>query len=468
MLKRLRQKKTAKKIWVILAILIVPAFVLWGLGGVWRSRGESGYVGKILGRKISVLEYTDALQATRNQAIIQFGDNLSEIQKRLNLESQAWERLILLAEAKRRHTNVSDSDVIELIESYPFFQRKGQFNNKIYSEMLRYVFRTQPRIFEEQIRQNLMLSKFFKQATDKIGISEEEIKREYRKANEEISIYYIAGLPSDFAKDLNPSDEEIKDYFAKNALEFKQPLSFNLDYIVSESENKIKAVAVHLNKKSDFQKLAKETDLAVKETGLFAQTDPIPGIGWSPQILNLISKFTIGEFSPLIQMDKNFYILRLREKKEAYIPDFEKIKDKVKERVIKNRSKEIARAKIEEAFKKLKELYALNPKTVDFNKIAKEYGLKSDSTDLFKYGSYVEGIGASDSFWVNALELKDEDFSQIIDMPSGFYIIKLKSRVPVEEKKFEEEKTEFSKKALLEKKEEYFTIFLEELKRRGQ
>jgi len=468
MLKRLRQKKTAKKIWVILAILIVPAFVLWGLGGVWRSRGESGYVGKILGRKISVLEYTDALQATRNQAIIQFGDNLSEIQKRLNLESQAWERLILLAEAKRRHTNVSDSDVIELIESYPFFQRKGQFNNKIYSEMLRYVFRTQPRIFEEQIRQNLMLSKFFKQATDKIGISEEEIKREYRKANEEISIYYIAGLPSDFAKDLNPSDEEIKDYFAKNALEFKQPLSFNLDYIVSESENKIKAVAVHLNKKSDFQKLAKETDLAVKETGLFAQTDPIPGIGWSPQILNLISKFTIGEFSPLIQMDKNFYILRLREKKEAYIPDFEKIKDKVKERVIKNRSKEIARAKIEGAFKKLKELYALNPKTVDFNKIAKEYGLKSDSTDLFKYGSYVEGIGASDSFWVNALELKDEDFSQIIDMPSGFYIIKLKSRVPVEEKKFEEEKTEFSKKALLEKKEEYFTIFLEELKRRGQ
>lgn len=468
MLKRLRQKKTAKKIWVILAILIVPAFVLWGVGGVWRSRGESGYVGKILGRKISVLEYTDALQATRNQAIIQFGDNLSEIQKRLNLESQAWERLILLAEAKRRHTNVSDSDVIELIESYPFFQRKGQFNNKIYSEMLRYVFRTQPRIFEEQIRQNLMLSKFFKQATDKIGISEEEIKREYRKANEEISIYYIAGLPSDFAKDLNPSDEEIKDYFAKNALEFKQPLSFNLDYIVSESENKIKAVAGHLNKKSDFQKLAKETDLAVKETGLFAQTDPIPGIGWSPQILNLISKFTIGEFSPLIQMDKNFYILRLREKKEAYIPDFEKIKDKVKERVIKNRSKEIARAKIEGGFKKLKELYALNPKTVDFNKIAKEYGLKSDSTDLFKYGSYVEGIGASDSFWVNALELKDEDFSQIIDMPSGFYIIKLKSRVPVEEKKFEEEKTEFSKKALLEKKEEYFTIFLEELKRRGQ
>ena len=318
MLKKLRNKKTAKKVWIVLAVLIVPAFVLWGSGSLTRSsKEESGYAGMIFGRKIPLLEYKDAVEATRNQAMMQFGEKFSEMRKSLNLEYQAWERLILLYEAKKRKANVSDREVIEAIEGYPFFQRKGQFDERIYSEMLRYVFHTQPRLFEEQTRQNLMLSKLYKQVTEKINISEEEVKKEYRKANEEISLYYIAGLPTDFAKSITLSEEEIKDYFAKNTLEFKQPLSFNLDYISSESENKIKGAALRLNRKSDFEKIAKDAGLTAKETGLFAQTEPIPGIGWSPEILNLISKFDIGQSSPPLQIDKNFYILRLKGKKEA-------------------------------------------------------------------------------------------------------------------------------------------------------
>jgi parvulin-like peptidyl-prolyl isomerase len=53
-------------------------------------------------------------------------------------------------------------------------------------------------------------------------------------------------------------------------------------------------------------------------------------------------------------------------------------------------------------------------------------------------------------------------------MPSGFYIIKLKSKIPVDEKKFREEKPEFAKKLLLQKKEEYFSRFLQDLKRKAQ
>jgi len=468
MLRALRNKKTAKKIWIILAILIVPAFVLWGFGGAFRSREELGYVGRIFGKKIAFLEYKDAVEATRNQAIMQFGENFSEIQKYLNLEAQAWERLILLSEAKRKKTTASDQEVIEATANYPFFQKHGRFNEKIYSEMLRYVFHTQPRAFEEQIRGNLILSKLYKQTTDKISIKEEEIKKEYQKTNEEISLYYIAALPTDFVKDMAPSEEEVKDYFTKNGLEFKQPLSFNLDYVTAESENKIKPLALRLNKKSDFQKLAKDAGLIVKETGLFAQTEPIPGIGWSPEILSLISKFEIGQFSPIIQVDKNFSILRLKEKKEAYIPDFDKIKNKVKEKIIKNNSEAMAKAKIEDALKKLKELYALEPKSADLNKIAKDFCLKSDSTGMFKYGSYIEGIGASDNFWLAALDLKEGEFSQIITAPSGFYIVKLKDKTPVDQKKFENEKKEFSQKALSQKKQEFFTAFLEGLKRKAQ
>ncbi len=452
-LKKLRNKKTAKKVWIILAILVVPAFVLWGSGSLIRSKQEPTYAGKIFGRRISFLEYKDAMDAAKNSAIMQFGDNFSEIKKYLNLEAQAWDRLILLGEAKNRRIRASDKEVIELIQSYPVFQRRGQFVNKQYSEILQYVFRASPRNFEEQTRQNLMLSKLYKQVTDSVNLADKEIREEYQKLNAEVSLYYIAAVPSDFTNGLNPGEEEVKDYFAKNSLNFKLPVSFNMNYIVLESEDKIKEASLDINKNADLTKIAKGLGLAVKETGFFSPTDPIPGIGWSPEILNLISKLQIGQFTPPIKADKYYYVFQLKERKESYIPDFEKVKDKVKEALIKDESEKIAKEKIEESLKELKEQYRQNPKLADLNKAAKEHGLKYDSTALFKYGSYIEGIGASDSFWLAAEKLKKDESSDIITMPSGFYIVKIKNRVNVDEKKFESEKEEFRQKGVSQKKQ---------------
>ncbi len=477
MLKKLRHKKTAKKIWIVLAILILPAFVFWGFGSFLTNKQKVGYAGKIGGKKVSLLEYKDAIDAVKNQAIIQFGDNFPQIEKRINFGALAWDRLLLLAEAKKRKVTASDKEVIEAIESYPFFQKKGVFNTQIYNSMLQYVFRTQPRIFEEQIRQSITLSKLYEALTRNINLSEEEIKKEYQRLNEQLNLDYIAALPLDLAKGISVSEEEIKNYFTKNSFRFKQPPSFNLEYICVPSldkneeadANKIKTIVSRLNKKEDFTKVAKEFGFTVKETGFFAQTDPIPGIGWSsPEIFSIISKLKTGEFTPAIYIDKNYYILRLKEKKEAYVPDFQAIKEKVKEVFVGEEAEKAAKQKIEECLAELNAAYKDSPKPIDFNRLAKKYSLKTGSTGLFKYGSYIEGIGASDNFFTAGLDLKEGAFSGIIRVPSGFYIIKLKSRIPVDEKKFSEEKSEFARKMLLQKKEEFFSGLLEDLKRKSQ
>ena len=306
-------------------------------------------------------------------------------------------------------------------------------------------------------------------------MSDEEIKKEYQRLNEKLSLYYIASQPLEFAKSISPGEEEIKDYFTKKSIQFKQPLSFNLEYVSKALENKdegaiqdeIKKITLRLNKKEDFIKATKDFNLQVKETGLFSQTDPIPGIGWSPQILGLLEKVKVGEYLPPIKMDKNYYILRFKERKEPYVPNFDTIKDKVKEAFIKDKSEELARQKIEDCLKELKTTLQTNPKSIDFDKTAKVYGLKSGSTDTFQYGSYIEGIGASDTFWMRAQNLKEDSFSEIIEMdPAGFYIIKLKLKIPIDEKKFAEEKTEFTQKLLAQQKQEYFTKYLEELKKK--
>lgn len=465
MLKKLRSKKTAKKIWIALAVLILPAFILWGSGSLIHNNQTSAFTGQIFGRRIPFSEYKEALDAARNQAIIQLGEEFSE--KDVNLDSLAWERLLLLYEAKNRKISVSDKEVIASIQGYPFFQRKGRFDSEIYSQMLRYVFHTQARVFEEQMRQGAVIGRLYKQVTDGVNLTDEQIREAYRKTNEQISLYYISGQYSDLEKGLAPADEEIREYFTKNPLKFKQPLSFNLEYISITTDDKggesaqakAKDMVHRLNKSADFAKLARDHNYSVKETGFFSQNDPVPGIGWSQEILKFISRAKTGELSQLTYMDKSYYVFRLKEKREPYIPDLAAIKDKVKAEFIKDESERIAREKIEKC---------IGLGSLDLEKSAAQFGLKSGSTGLFNYGSYIEGIGASDIFWEAAQKLKEGEFSGALYTPSGAYIIKLKSRTPIDESKFSAEKEEFAKKLLLQKKNEHFSAFMQELAKRAQ
>lgn len=464
MLKKLRHKKTAKKVWIVLAVLILPAFLLWGSGSIIQSSHKAKSAGTISGRNITLRELEDSLSAVRNQAIIQFGDNFAEVQKALNLEGQAWERLILLNEAKRRQFKVTDKEVIDYIQNYPFFQGKKGFDNYLYNQMLKFVFRTQPRVFEEETRQNLMISKLYKEVTGDIKVDDKEIKEEYRKLNESLSIDYIAALPSEFAKDIAVTEAELKEYFTKNSFQFKLPLSFNIEYVeitsnetdMKTAEEKAKTMLTALKKDPDLEKIAKNNNLVLKETGTFPETGPIPGIGWSPQALGIIAKAKAKQILKPMQIDKSLYLMRVKERKEPYVPKLEDIKSRVKDALIKEKSSQLAKEKI-----------ALCSKDIgkgDFTKLAKEFGLKSGTSEPFKYGGYIEGIGASDKFWSTADELKDGQASGIIDTGSGFYIIKVNSRVPIDEGKFEKEKKEFADKVLMQKKQESFAKFSEQLK----
>ena len=462
MLKQLRNKKLAKKIWIALAVIIVPAFVFWGFGGAFRSKEETAPAGKIAGLNVSFLDFKEAIEAVRNQAIMQLGDNFQEVQKNLNLENMAWERLVLLAEARRRKITASDQEVVALVQQYPFFRtQEGPFDNRLYTEILQYVFHTPARQFEEQTRQNLILSKLFNQVSAGVKLNDEEVKLEYQKANDLLNLQYIAASLTEFKTGIPPKIEEIKGYFDKHSLEFKQPLSFNIEYIALDSQEKLQNVTQHLKKNTDLKKIAAELGIEAKVTGLFREFDPIPGIGWAPQVIQVISKLKPGEYSPVFKLDKTFLLLRLKERKEPYIPEFEAVKDKVRETLIKEEANRRALEKIEGAFSALKE-----NRLLDFTKIAKEFGLKSGFTGDFKFGSYIEGIGASDTFWNAAGGLEEKAFSPIIEMPSGFYIIKVKSRNTFDEKKFSAEKEAFTRRLLLEQQQGYFIEFVSELKRK--
>ena len=359
MLRILRNKKTAKKIWIGLAIIIIPAFALWGFGSSGSSREENMPAGEIFGKNVSTLEFKKALAAAKTAAILQFGDKFSEVEKYLNLETQAWERLILLEEAKRRKLSINDQEVVDTIQKASYFQNKGAFDNKTYMEILRYVFRLQPRTFEEQMRQNLILAKLYNQITEGIKIEDSQIRQEWLKTNEELSIYYIASLFAEFAKKIKPDNKKISAYYNKEKKTARVPESAEVKNRIKETiikeesakiaQDKIIECAEKLKTKS-FNKAAK--GLKTGQTKFFKSSDKIDNLGPAQIFWETAKKLKENQVSDIFSDAAGYYIIKLKTTKPVDENKFAKEKKELGESVLTQEKNKVFTKFIEETKKK--------------------------------------------------------------------------------------------------------------------
>lgn len=146
-----------KRILWVLAVVVIFAFVLSGARGL---RETADHAGIIFGRKVTFAEYRDSFNAAKNEAIMMYGPRYNELRGQLDLENKAWERIIMLDEAKRKKVAVSNKEVIARIASYGYFMdTNGAFDKGAYERILVNAFRTEPRQFEEEMRQRLMIEK---------------------------------------------------------------------------------------------------------------------------------------------------------------------------------------------------------------------------------------------------------------------------------------------------------------------
>src|SRR3989338_9510571 len=201
MLKQLRKKGVAKKILWITTIIIVLSFgVFWNIDS--SSQQGVTYAGKIFGRRISFDDFQKSLLHPRNQNLLRYGGNFHKISQFLNLESEAWDRLILLHEAKKRNIKILDQEVVDSIEDFDFFKNNGKFDPSIYGKVVRYVFRCEPRAFEEGMRETLIFAKLFEQETSAVTVQEEELLKEYKKQEEKVQVNYVFFSEEDYKKDV--------------------------------------------------------------------------------------------------------------------------------------------------------------------------------------------------------------------------------------------------------------------------
>ena len=107
MLKILRRKGVMKKILWVLAVVIILAFGFMGQASRLSNSRRVPYAGKNYGREVPLDEFQKHYQHVQIQALIQYGRNLDKFRDILNLEREAWNRIIALDEARKRSTRRS-------------------------------------------------------------------------------------------------------------------------------------------------------------------------------------------------------------------------------------------------------------------------------------------------------------------------------------------------------------------------
>lgn len=523
MLSFLRKRENVKKIMWALAILVIPAFVLWGSSSLIRSRNKSNYAGIVFGRKVSFREYQDSLLACRNLAVLKYGEAFGRVAKLLDLEKEAWQRLILLTQAKKEKIKVSDHEVIDLVTAVPLFHKGAAFDKNTYTVLLTHALHTSPREFEEQIRETITIQKLLDKVIAAVGLTDDEItaayKNEYEKARaayiliesgqfaeqiqpayteleqyyqlhqdelnkpEQVNAEYIA---LSFAKDAPPVDiteEEIRDYYQRDYLDktqennqAKTELTEELKKQIRETLKQEKTRAILENRiweiceqfaeeNSSFAGVAERNNLEIKETGFFGPQDTIPGIGLSYEFIHTAFSLAEGEISNVLAVPDGYCILKVKEKRPPYLPPLEEIKKEVEQAVIAEQSLRMAEEKGGELLDALKKLRAQD--NLNFSAAAGKLGLTVKESGEFTRASYIPGIGQSAEFAQAALALTPGDISELIAVPNGFCILSLQEIIPVDEKRFAEEKENFAQLLLQQKKDAVLRVWLFNLERKA-
>ncbi len=469
MLKILRKKGVMKRILWVIAVLIIISFGLFGQSYRLSQNKLGQSAGKIFNQKVSIDDYQRTAKQTEIQAMMLYGQNFKEIKNFLNLNSETWDRIILLHEVKRLRIKVSDEELIKTIESYSFFKRNEKFDEQLYEVILKHIFNIAPTVFEESTRDSLKIQKLLKQKTANVSLTDEEALKAYQEQNEKVQVSYVLINADQFLNQVTFDETAAQEYYLAHRNEFALPPMINVAFIrfdfakhieKSAALARAELIADILRKSKSFEQAAKEQNLTIETTGFFSQEKPALKYGWPFPAIFKIFQMRNNDVSDPIETADGYHIVWIQERRDSIIPEYEDAKDTVKETWIKYKAQELAKVKAEEILQSIKDESA-KYKIPDFVEIAKQKKLVVKQTPLFTREQYLPDLGESKTFKESAFKLtENQPLSSVVELGQGQCIQHLDHKELVSEEDFNKGKEEFTKTLLEEKKTKVFNEFL--------
>lgn len=302
---------------------IASVFILTDLISPRAGRGMGGAggveAGSVNGEPISSSEFVREL-ARRTESLKQMtGGKLTDEQMKMfrvreSVFNELVQRKLVLQDCRKSGMVPSDVEVRDKIQELPYFQKDGRFDMATYQNVLSSNRLTAGK-FEDMIRDDLTMQRWVDVVRSRVRISEDEIHREFRIANEKRTIKYVVLDLEAGRKAVQVPAAEVESFLKDAAKLARVKTRYEQDRATKYKDKKFEAVqneiakdilagervdeARKANQKladqilpllgsgSDarVQALVKPLGAEVKTTGLITVDSPIPGVNDAQAIL---------------------------------------------------------------------------------------------------------------------------------------------------------------------------------------
>lgn len=461
--------------WLIKVVLgvVVVVFILWG-SSAYRAR-QGNQVAVVNGETIGQEEYHNTYERLIEQYRRQFGNTLDpEALEKLDLKRQAMDQLIgrhlFLQKARSLDLAVTDQEIIGAVQNMAAFQENGRFDARMYQRVLA-ANRLTPEMFEEGLREDLVVEKirqlvitsakisraevletyqwreglvsmdyvvFEPSAQKGVALTPEEVASYYdqHKADYEIpaqvKIRYVALPFKDLQAGVSISDEEIEEYFQDNKETFATPKKVHARHILfkvdqgAPQEARDMARGMALKVMNEARAGADFAELAKKYSGDPGSKDKGGDLGFFTED-RMVEPFSTaafamkpGDIGEPVETVFGWHIIKVEAVQEAKEPLLAEVKETIRTKLAEDRARSVAYDQAESLYDA-----AYGGRLAD---TAKARGMEIHETEFFSRSDPFKGIPQAEKLAQVAFDLSDEEVSEPVELPDGYYVLQVTER----------------------------------------
>lgn len=221
----------------LILLLILPAFVFFGVSGYDRMMGGGDEVAVVEGTKIPRQAFEEAhrQQVERLQEMLG-GQVDAKLFDTPAARAQTLEGLItqqaVLAEARAKHIRVPPGEVQKAILGIEGLTgADGKFDFNRYQTLLAQQNMT-PSMFEARIAQDLTLQQLGNSVQRSVIVPKTVVDHLFELQESQRTVRTRVIDPKDFEAGIKPTDEQIAKYYEDNGAAFQVPESVDVEYVV--------------------------------------------------------------------------------------------------------------------------------------------------------------------------------------------------------------------------------------------
>lgn len=196
-------------------------------------------------------------------------------------------------------------------------------------------------VLEDLVNQELL----YMYAKDNKVDQEDDFRNEMAEIEKNVLKQYVINK---ILTSVKLTDEEKKAYYEANKQSFSNPESANAKHILVDSEDKANEILNKINSgEISFEDAAKEHSTCPSkdsfgDLGTFTRGQMVP------EFEDATFKMNVGEISQPVKTQFGYHLIKLEDKKDASIPSYEEIADKVEKTLTFQKQGEVYKNKLDE------------------------------------------------------------------------------------------------------------------------